>query len=63
VGVFANTDPFRKHENAGPLAARIVPDREPLTFVVVVFVFNNAAMSLIAHRRAPRSAKWKFPPV
>ena len=43
MGLFTNADPFGKYENARPLGAGIVPDRKPLAFVSVVFVFDDGA--------------------
>jgi hypothetical protein len=44
MGVFTDADSFWKYQNAGPLGAGVVPDREPLTFVALVLVFNDSRL-------------------
>ena len=53
LGVFADTAPFRKHQNAGALGAGIVPDGKALTKVAVVLVFDDRRLLHLAlpHRQ------------
>jgi hypothetical protein len=41
MGVFADADPFRKHQNAWPRGAGVIPVGKPFTKIAVVVVFDD----------------------
>jgi hypothetical protein len=52
MGVFTDTAPFRKHQDAWALGAGIVPDGKALTKVAVVLVFDDRRVLHLASRIA-----------
>src|SRR5271156_3838450 len=52
MGVFTDAEPFRNHQNTGPLGAGVVPDGKPLTCVAVVRIFDDPRLG---HYRLPRN--------